>query len=140
MDYRTKEWDPDFQTFLNGLKKKKHTILTGDLNVCHQEMDIANAKGNKRSAGFTNEEREMFTKFLEQGWVDSFRRLHPTEVKYSYFSAKGTARADNKGWRLDYFIVDQEGMKGIESSDINTEIYGSDHVPVEIVLNLAKLD
>lgn len=82
--YRTKKWDPDFKNYLDDLKKSKHVILTGDLNVAHNEIDISNPKGNERSAGFTIEERTEFGKLLNDGWIDSFRHLYPKEVKYRY--------------------------------------------------------
>lgn len=140
MNYRTKEWDIDFRAFLNELKKKKPTILTGDLNVAHQDIDIFNPKGNKRSAGFTVEEKAEFTKLLEDGWVDTFRQLHPETVKYSYFSAKSNARQENKGWRLDYFVINKEAQKAVHSSDINEKVFGSDHLPVELTIDLNKLN
>lgn len=140
MSYRTKEWDIDFRAFLNELKKKKPTILTGDLNVAHQDIDIFNPKGNKRSAGFTAEEKAEFTKLLEDGWVDTFRQLHPETVKYSYFSAKSNARQENKGWRLDYFVINKEAQKAVHSSDINEKVFGSDHLPVELTIDLNKLN
>lgn len=139
LSYRTKEWDADFREFLNGLRKKKPTILTGDLNVAHQEIDLFNPKGNKKSAGFTIEERTEFSKLLEDGWIDSFRSLHPETVKYSYFSARTNAKAENKGWRIDYFVASKEAMKAITASDINVDVHGSDHVPVELTLDLSKL-
>lgn len=135
LDYRTKKWDPAFRNYLNELKKKKHVILCGDLNVAHHEIDISNPKGNLRSAGFTVEEREQFTKLLDTGFVDSFRKLYPKEVKYSYWSMRSNARASNKGWRLDYFVVNQECFdKGVKDSLINNTVYGSDHCPIELHL------
>lgn len=140
LDYRTKEWDPAFAAFLNGLKAKKTTILCGDLNVCHTELDIFNPTGPKNRAGWTVQERKEFTEFLATGWVDSFRHLHPNERKYSYFSAKSAeARPENKGWRLDYFVISDPGIKAVNDSDINLLVNGSDHQPIELVLNLAKL-
>lgn len=124
---------------MNGLKKLKPTILTGDLNVAHQEIDLFNPKGSKKTAGFTIEERTEFGKLLEDGWVDSFRHLHPDTVKYSYFNVKTNARAENKGWRIDYFVASQEAMKAITASDINDLVTGSDHLPVELTLDLNKL-
>ena len=141
LSYRTKEWDPAFATFLNGLKAKKMTILCGDLNVCHTELDIFNPTGPKNRAGWTLEERKEFTNFLATGWVDSFRQLHPNERKYSYFSAKSAeARPENKGWRLDYFVVSNPGMKAVTDSDINLTVSGSDHQPIELVLDKTKLE
>ncbi|CAD8184634.1 unnamed protein product [Paramecium pentaurelia] len=139
LDYRTKEWDVDFQNYLEDLKKKKPTILCGDLNVSHHEIDLANPAGNKKTAGFTQQERDQFTNYLQKGWIDTFRHLHPKEVKYSYFSARNNSRQENKGWRLDYFIINKEVTNAIIVSDINTNIEGSDHVPIECEVDLRKL-
>jgi len=102
------------------------------LNVAHHEIDISNPKGNLKSAGFTVEERAGFTKFLESGWTDSFRSLYPKLVKYSYFNARSDARKQNKGWRLDYFVMNNECMKAVKDSTINNDIFGSDHCPIEL--------
>lgn len=109
------------------------------MNVAHQEIDVHNPKGSKKCAGFTPQEREEFSKLLEEGWVDTFRQLHPEEVKYSYFSAKNNAKAENKGWRLDYFAVNKEAMPAVIDSDIDVSVPGSDHQPVELKLDLTKL-
>ncbi|CAD8088775.1 unnamed protein product [Paramecium sonneborni] len=139
LGYRTKEWDVDFQAYLEGLRKKKPTILCGDLNVSHHEIDLANPSGNKKSAGFTQQERDQFSNYLQKGWVDSFRHLHPKEVKYSFFSARNNCRQENKGWRLDYFIINKEATDAIIVSDINLQVEGSDHVPIECEVDLTKL-
>lgn len=136
LGYRTEEWDPDFRNYLNELRKKKNVVLCGDLNCAHHEIDIHRPKGNERSAGFTIEERNSFTQLLDSGFVDTFRHFNPTEQKFSYFSKRfGDFRAQNKGWRLDYVLVNKEGMVGVKNSFINEKIYGSDHLPVELVLN-----
>ena len=106
--------------------------------MCHHEIDIAKPKGNEKTAGFTKEEREGFTQFLAGGWVDSFRSLHPKEVKYSYFSARTNARQSNTGWRLDYFVIDEKGLPAVTESLINNEVFGSDHTPIELQLDLTK--
>ncbi|CAD8186241.1 unnamed protein product [Paramecium octaurelia] len=139
LDYRTKEWDVDFQNYLEGLRKKKPTILCGDLNVAHHEIDLSNPAGNKKTAGFTIQERDQFSNYLQKGWVDSFRHLHPKEVKYSFFSARSNSRQENKGWRLDYFIINKEASDAITVSDINLTVEGSDHVPIECEVDLRKL-
>ncbi|CAD8079224.1 unnamed protein product [Paramecium primaurelia] len=139
LDYRTKEWDVDFQNYLEELRKKKPTILCGDLNVSHHEIDLANPAGNKKTAGFTQQERDQFSNYLQKGWVDSFRHLHPKEVKYSFFSARNNCRQENKGWRLDYFIINKEASDAIIVSDINLTVHGSDHVPIECEVDLRKL-
>jgi exodeoxyribonuclease III len=140
LSYRTKKWDVAFRNYLNELKKKKHVILCGDLNVAHHEIDISNPKGNLKSAGFTVEERDEFTNLLNTGFVDSFRELYPKEVKYSYWSMRSNARATNKGWRLDYFVVDSDGFKkGVQDSIINNDVHGSDHCPIELTWKLKSL-
>ncbi|KAL4429737.1 hypothetical protein ABPG74_001423 [Tetrahymena malaccensis] len=139
LDYRVKEWDLDFQKFLNDLKSKKNVILCGDLNVCHQEIDIAKPKGNEKSAGFTKEERAEFTKFLSQGWVDSFRKKYPTKVQYSYWNLRSGARKTNQGWRLDYFVVNEKFYPFIQDSTINNDIMGSDHCPIELKIDNKQL-
>ncbi|CAD8085353.1 unnamed protein product [Paramecium sonneborni] len=139
LNYRTQEWDIDFQNYLDQLKQKKKTIVCGDLNVSHEEIDLANPAGNKRSAGFTQEERDQFTKFLSKGWIDTFRYLHPKEIKYSYFSPRFNSRETNKGWRIDYFVINKEAIDSVLQSDIITTIEGSDHVPIECDIDLTKL-
>lgn len=140
LTYRTKEWDVDFRKYLKNLEqtRNKCVILCGDLNVAHHEIDIWNAKGNKKSAGFTVEEREEFTNLLNLGFVDSFRRLHPKEAKYSYWNLRSNARAENKGWRLDYFVVSEALMDAVEESDMLNKVTGSDHCPLKLFLNLHK--
>ncbi len=139
--YRTKKWDPDFKTYLKSLETTKHkcVILCGDLNVAHQEIDISNPKGNLRSAGFTLEERAEFTNLLNAGFVDSFRKLHPSEAKYSYWNLRSGARATNKGWRLDYFVVTDSLMDAVEESDMLSSVMGSDHCPIKLVITLSKV-
>ena len=141
LDYRTKEWDLDFKNYLKSLevKKKKCVILCGDLNVAHHEIDISNPKGNMKSAGFTKEERQGFTDLLSAGFKDSFRELHPKEVKYTYWNTRSNARAQNKGWRLDYFVVTGELMSAIAESDTVPNVMGSDHCPIKLTLTLGKI-
>ncbi|KAL4438947.1 hypothetical protein ABPG74_016667 [Tetrahymena malaccensis] len=136
LDYRVNSFDKDFQNYLNQLKLKKNVILCGDLNVAHKEIDIANPKSNKNSPGFTIEERNSFSKFLDSGWIDTFRYLYPETIKYSWWSVRTKARESNIGWRIDYFVVNQEFKSCIKDSMINNNIYGSDHCPVEFILNL----
>ena len=138
LNYRVKEWDKAFFEFLNKLKQKKDIIICGDLNVAHKEIDIFDPKSKKKSAGFTNEERESFSKFLEFGYVDTFRTLYPDVVKYSYFSTRAVRKSfeDNKGWRLDYFITNCNLMNKIVDSDILIEYEGSDHCPIKLVVKL----
>ena len=109
------------------------------MNVAHREIDLYNPKGFIRHAGFTIEERESFSKFLVEGFVDTFRYFHPDLVKYSFFSALGGQKAltENRGWRLDYFVVNEKAMDKVEESDILVEYTGSDHRPVKLIYNLA---
>lgn len=136
LDYRVKDWDKCFQEYLNELRKKKGVILCGDLNVCHKDIDIARPKGNEKTAGFTIEERNSFNKFLEDGWTDTFRMKYPETVKYSWWSMRTKGREKNIGWRLDYFIVDKHILPCVVDSTINNDIFGSDHCPIELTLQL----
>ena len=131
LDYRMR-WEDDMRAYLCGLPKP--VILCGDLNVAHREIDLKNPSSNRRNAGFTDEERAKFGILLDTGFVDTWRFQHPDEVKYSWWSYRFNARANNAGWRIDYFIV-SEALRGrIVSTDIHNEIFGSDHCPVELVL------
>jgi exodeoxyribonuclease III len=138
LDYRVKEWDKAFFDYLYKLKEKKNIILCGDLNVAHKEIDIFDPKSKKKSAGFTNEERESFTKLLEHGYVDTFRHFYPDAVKYSYFSLRAGRKniEENKGWRLDYFVTDKGLVGKIIDSQILNEHEGSDHCPIKLVLKV----
>ena len=108
-------------------------ILCGDLNVAHKEIDIHKPKGNEKSPGFTIQERESFSEFLNAGYIDTFRHLYPEVVKYSWFTARQkTAKSDNKGWRLDYFVINQTAEERLINSDILYDYEGSDHVPITL--------
>ena len=131
LDYRMR-WEDDMRAYLCGLPKP--VILCGDLNVAHREIDLKNPSSNRRNAGFTDEEREKFGTLLDAGFVDTWRFQHPDEVKYSWWSYRFNARANNAGWRIDYFIVSEALRPRILSTDIHNEIFGSDHCPVELVL------
>ena len=133
LDYRMK-WEDDFRSYLLGLSEKKGVIVCGDLNVAHNEIDIKNPAGNRRNAGFTDEEREKMTTLLGSGFIDSFRSLHPDEVKYSWWSYRFHARENNAGWRIDYFLVSESLRNRIAGAEIHNEIFGSDHCPVELDL------
>ncbi|BFZ09880.1 hypothetical protein BsWGS_12919 [Bradybaena similaris] len=136
LDYRTKEWDVDFRKYLKSLDEKKPVIVCGDLNVAHHEIDIRNPKGNKKTAGFTIEERESFTATLREGFIDSFRHLYPhTENAFTFWTFMMNARAKNAGWRLDYFVVSERLKENLCDSIIRSKVMGSDHCP--IVLQLA---
>lgn len=134
LDYRMK-WDEDFRNYLMELRKKKPVIACGDFNVAHQEIDLKNPKSNRRNAGFTDEEREQFSNLLNAGFTDTFRFFHPDETGiYSWWSYRFKAREKNAGWRIDYFIVSDDLNDQLVDAKIHTEIFGSDHCPVEVVL------
>lgn len=136
LDYRHKEWDVEFRKLLRRLDRKKPVIFCGDLNVAHQEIDIARPKQNRRNAGFTDEEREGFTRILEAGFRDTFREFHPDEPgHYSWWSFRGQARSKNIGWRLDYFGVSNRLFPSVAAATILKDVPGSDHVPVAITLS-----
>ena len=131
LDYRMR-WEDDFRQYLVQLDKKKPVILCGDLNVAHEEIDLKNPKTNRKNAGFTDEERQQMTNLLSNGFIDTFRTLHPDEVTYSWWSYRFRAREKNAGWRIDYFIISERLRPRLLSAAIHTEILGSDHCPVEI--------
>lgn len=133
LDYRM-QWEADFMAYLKKLDEKKPVIVCGDLNVAHEEIDLKNPKTNRKNAGFTDEEREKFTTLLNAGFTDTFRYLHPEQVTYSWWSYRFKAREKNAGWRIDYFLVSNRLRDIIEKADIHTEIFGSDHCPVELVV------
>ncbi|WP_313134258.1 exodeoxyribonuclease III [Anaerocolumna sp.] len=136
IDYRM-EWEDDFRNYLVELDKKKPIILCGDLNVAHNEIDLKNAKSNVKNAGFSNEERGKMTELLEAGFVDSFRYLYPDLTgAYTWWSYMFNAREKNVGWRIDYFIVSEKIKEKIQDSIIHKDIFGSDHCPVEIDIQL----
>lgn len=134
LDYRM-QWEEAFLNYVKGLDAKKPVIYCGDLNVAHQEIDLKNPKTNHKNAGFTDEERNCFTKVLANGFVDSFRYLYP-EAKdaYSWWSYMGNARAKNVGWRIDYFVVSEKMKDQIKEAKIHPSVMGSDHCPVELDL------
>ncbi|WP_337486403.1 exodeoxyribonuclease III [Prevotella sp.] len=133
LDYRM-QWETDFLNYIKQLDAKKPVILCGDLNVAHEEIDLKNPKTNRKNAGFTDEERQKMTQFLTNGFIDTFRTLHPDAPTYSWWSYRFRAREKNAGWRIDYFIVSERLRANIASAAIHTEIYGSDHCPVELVI------
>ncbi|XP_021724212.1 DNA-(apurinic or apyrimidinic site) lyase, chloroplastic-like [Chenopodium quinoa] len=135
LSYRITEWDPSLSQYVKELEKSKPVILTGDLNCAHQEIDIYNPAGNKRSAGFTIEERESFEKnFLSQGFVDTFRNQHPNVVGYTYWGYRHGGRKTNRGWRLDYFLVSGSIADRVHDSYILPDVNGSDHCPIGLVI------
>ena len=133
LDYRMK-WEEDFQAYLHRLDVIKPVIVCGDMNVAHQEIDLKNPKTNHKNAGFTDEEREKMTQLLSNGFIDTFRTLYPEQVTYSWWSYRFRAREKNTGWRIDYFLISERLKDRLEDAKIHTEIMGSDHCPVEIIL------
>lgn len=130
LDYRM-VWEEEIKKYIKKLDESKPVIVCGDLNVAHKEIDIKNAKSNRRSAGFTDEEREKMTLFLNDGFTDTFRYVYPDkEDAYSWWSYMGNARAKNVGWRIDYFIVSNTIKEKIKDAYIYPEVMGSDHCPV----------
>ena len=135
LDYRM-EWERDFQAYIRDLDAKKPVVLCGDLNVAHKEIDLKNPKTNRRNAGFTDEEREQFQNLLDSGFTDSFRYFYPDmENIYSWWSYRFKAREKNAGWRIDYFVVSSRLDEKLQSAHIHTDIFGSDHCPVEVQIN-----
>lgn len=135
LDYRTLEWEPDFLSYLKELETNKPVILCGDLNVAHNEIDLANPKTNRKNAGFTDEERACFDSLMEGGFIDSFRTLYPdTPDAYSWWSYRAAARKRNIGWRIDYFCLSQILRPQLKEARILSEVLGSDHCPVELTL------
>ena len=134
LDYRM-EWEDAFRAYVKALDEKKPVVICGDLNVAHEEIDLKNPKPNRGNAGFTDEERQKLTELLASGFVDSFRALYPDAVgAYSWWSYMYHARANNAGWRIDYFLVSERLRGEIRDSRIRAEVYGSDHCPVELDL------
>ncbi|WP_278996580.1 exodeoxyribonuclease III [Prevotella disiens] len=134
LEYRMR-WEDDFQTYIKRLDEKKPVIVCGDLNVAHEEIDLKNPKTNRKNAGFSDEERAKMTQFLEKGFIDSFRTLYPEQVTYSWWSYRFKAREKNAGWRIDYFLLSDRLRAQLADAKIHTEVYGSDHCPVEVELN-----
>ncbi|MGL4731374.1 MAG: exodeoxyribonuclease III [Clostridium sp.] len=134
LSYRM-EWEDDFRAYLKELERNKPVIVCGDLNVAHKEIDLKNPKSNRKNAGFTDEEREKFSMLLNEGFIDTYRYFNPEkEGMYSWWSYRFNARKNNAGWRIDYFCVSKELENRLESAYIHTEVLGSDHCPVELVI------
>ena len=135
LDYRM-QWEDDFRSYLLKLKASgKGVIVCGDLNVAHKEIDLKNPKSNRRNAGFTDEERGKFTEMLDAGFIDTFRYFYPDQTDiYSWWSYRFQARQKNAGWRIDYFVASEDLRERLVDAKIHTEIFGSDHCPVELTL------
>lgn len=135
LDYRM-QWEDAFRDYLLKLNKKKGVIVCGDLNVAHQEIDLKNPKSNRHNAGFTDEERGKMTELLAAGFTDSFRHLYPDKKDiYSWWSYRFHAREKNAGWRIDYFLISNDLVPALQDSMILSEVYGSDHCPVELLIS-----
>lgn len=136
LDYRM-TWDDDFRNYLQELDRKKPVLVCGDLNVAHQEIDLKNPKTNRMNAGFTDQERGKFQQLLDAGFVDTFRHFYPTqEGIYSWWSYRFKAREKNAGWRIDYFLASASLSDKLKGAKIHTEIFGSDHCPVEVTVEI----
>ena len=135
IDYRM-QWEDDFRAYLIELDKKKPVVLCGDLNVAHEEIDLKNPKSNRGNAGFSDQERGKMTELLSSGFTDTFRALYPDRTgAYTWWSYRFNARKNNAGWRIDYFIVSDRLLPRVRDNIIHAEVEGSDHCPVELVLD-----
>lgn len=135
LDYRM-EWEDAFRAYLKELEQTAPVIVCGDMNVAHEEIDIKNPKTNRRNAGFTDEERGKFTELLADGFIDTYRTLYPEKVEYSWWSYRFKAREKNAGWRIDYFVVSEALRDKVQDASIHTDVFGSDHCPVELDMDL----
>ena len=136
LDYRM-TWEDDFLAYLKKLEADKPVVVCGDLNVAHQEIDLKNPKSNRKNAGFTDEEREKFTRWLEAGFTDTFRHFYPEQKDiYSWWSYRFKAREKNAGWRIDYFVTSASLDDKLVDAKIHTDVLGSDHCPVELILDI----
>ena len=136
LDYRMK-WEDDFRGYIKDLEKTKPVIICGDMNVAHEEIDIKNAKTNRNNAGFTDQEREKMTQLLDSGLIDTFRYFYPDLAGvYSWWSYRFNARANNAGWRIDYFLVSEALKDRLKDAAILTDVMGSDHCPVQLEIDL----
>jgi exodeoxyribonuclease III len=136
LPYRQKEWDVDFLSYVSELEKKKPVVFCGDMNVAHEEIDLANPKSNKNNAGFTAEERMGFDNIVKAGFVDTFRHFNPEGGFYTWWSYMAKARERNIGWRIDYFCVSPSLMKSVNHAGILPEVMGSDHCPTSLEIQI----
>jgi len=136
LSYRM-EWEDDFRKYVTDLKAKKPVVICGDMNVAHKEIDLKNPSANHKNPGFSDEERGKMTELLEAGFIDTFRLLYPDLAEvYSWWSYRFNARSRNAGWRIDYFLVSEDLRDAVKEAKIHTEVFGSDHCPVEVQLDL----
>ena len=134
LDFRL-QYEEDLLQYLRKLATKKPIVYTGDLNVAHHEIDIKNPKANEHNPGYTIEERTAFSRLLDEGYIDTFRYLHPDEVRYSWWSYRFHARENNAGWRIDYFLISESLLPKLRRSEIRDDIFGSDHCPIVLELD-----
>ena len=135
LEWRVKQWDIEFQHYIKELQKNKPVIICGDLNVAHEAIDLKNPKTNTKTAGYTIEERESFNHLLKNcNLIDTFRKKYPEKIEYSYWSYMRNSRTKNIGWRIDYFLVDNILYNKIKESSILTDIFGSDHAPIKLII------
>ena len=134
LPYRTKKWDPDFKSFLENLRKSKSVLLVGDLNVAHKNIDVHDPVSCAKYPGFLPQERKEFNKYFEAGWIDIYRQLNPSQVKYSFFNYFLNKTERTKGLRIDYFLSDQKILERVIHADILEDVKGSDHVPIHLKL------
>ena len=135
LDYRMK-WEDDFRSYITSLAKEKPLIFCGDLNVAHEPIDLKNDRTNHKNAGFTDEERAKMSRLLNSGFTDTFRYLYPEKEQYSWWSYRMNARAKDVGWRIDYFIVSDDIRDRVKDSVIYTDVMGSDHAPVGLMIDI----
>ena len=136
IDYRM-SWEDAFRTYLTGLEKKKPVIVCGDMNVAHEEIDLKNPKSNEGNAGFSKEERGKMTDLLNAGWIDTYRELYPDKTgAYTWWSYRFRAREKNAGWRIDYFLISQKLRENLQDSLIYSQVMGSDHCPIGLLLDV----
>ena len=138
LDLRFKEWDPGFLNLLKELEKNKPVVTCGDFNAAHTEIDLARPEANHHNAGFTDEERKGISNILDAEFIDTFRFLHPEDRRYTWWSHWGNARANNVGWRIDYFFVSSDLKPNLKSAEIYENMTGSDHCPISITLDFGK--
>lgn len=130
------EWEDAFRVYLKDLETSKPVILCGDLNVAHEEIDLKNPKTNRKNAGFSDEERAKMSELLNSGFTDTYRYLYPDKIEYSWWSYRFKAREKNAGWRIDYFIVSNSLREKIQDAKIHTDVFGSDHCPVSLEIDV----
>ena len=136
LQLRHESWDPEYKDFLKKLEKEKPVVTCGDFNCAHEEIDLARPKANHRNAGFTDEEREGVTNLINAGFIDTFRKLHPRAERYTWWSHWGNARANNVGWRIDYFFISNGLLTKLKNAEIYELQQGSDHCPISITMEI----